>query len=123
MSRRRQHFRQVREKMPLLISLLTVKRHAMRGLMRANECGTELGLLCVPLSVEGNQRMAEPPAHPRPGRGIEKRGPDHITGDGEATATDGEDDAGGQYPKHSDEASQEKARLEQADAQVSGKIR
>ena len=120
MSRRRQDFGEVSEKMPLLVPLLAVKRHAMSGLVRVHECGAELGLLFVQFSVEGNQRTADPPAHPRPRCGVEKRGPDHITGDNEAMAGDSESDAGRQHPKHSDEAPQKKARLEQSDAQISG---
>src|SRR5262245_2200003 len=101
-----------------LILFPAIERYAVDMLIKADECIAQFGLLGISFVVELNQGMADEPTQPGGGACIDKRAPDHITGNCEAAPTQMEPDLVREHPQNPDEAPEKKRRLQEPNPEI-----
>ena len=98
-----------------LIRLAIVQHNAVGVLADTHERDAQIGLPCVALGIERNERAADAPGEQRAAERIGERAPDHVARDRNRAVAEIENDLVGEDPEHAHEADEQQGRLQQAD--------
>ena len=91
-------------------------------LVDAHQREPQVRLARVALGVTPDQVAADPVAQQGSGASVEDAGPHHVTGDRNHPAGDVEGEVRRQRPKHAHEGDEQDRGLQQADAEIGGKL-
>ena len=98
-----------------LIRFAIVQHDAVGVLVDAHERDAQIGLPCVALVIERNERAADVPSEQRSAERIGERAPDHVPRDRDRAVAEIENDLLGKEPEHAREAREQQRGLHQAD--------